>query len=195
MSEYISFGSHRNLFLYSQWIRRHLNKLHGNLGILSLISTASQQKKIKMSYPWPHLGIIKVFITEIYLLNYDICLIERSRRTSNPAGRSSRISNSAGHLLCVTWFEPGRDVLRSEDSEPFVWGTSRIIRRAYERILTFGTAQSNTPIVCIRTIPIFGIEFDYHFFDQWNIFQVSVSGYTQARTPWLRQCLLVMKIG
>ena len=44
MSEYISFGSHRNLFLYSQWIRRHLNKLHGNLGILSLISTASQQK-------------------------------------------------------------------------------------------------------------------------------------------------------
>ena len=33
----------------------------------------------------------------------------------------------------------------SEDSEPFVRRTSRMKKRAYERILTFGTAQSNTP--------------------------------------------------
>ena len=53
------------------------------------------------------------------LLDYDTCLIERSRRTSNPAGRSSRISNSAGRLLCLTWFElfsqlatPGRSYAR-----------------------------------------------------------------------------------
>ena len=58
-----------------------------------------------ISYPWPHLGIITAFITEKWVLDYDTCLIERSRRTSNPAGRSSRISNSAGRLLCVTWFE------------------------------------------------------------------------------------------
>ena len=54
-----------------------------------------------------------------YLLDYDTCLIERSRLKSNPAGRSSRISNSAGRLLCVTWFElfsklatPGRSYAR-----------------------------------------------------------------------------------
>ena len=65
------------------------------------------------------MGIITAFITEKCLLDYDTCLIERSRRTSNPAGRSSRISNSAGRLLCVTWFElfsqlatPGRSYAR-----------------------------------------------------------------------------------
>ena len=39
-----------------------------------------------------------------------------------------------------------RTFVRSEDSEPFVRRTSRMKKRAYERILTFGTAQSNTPI-------------------------------------------------
>ena len=38
-----------------------------------------------------------------------------------------------------------RTFVRSEDSEPFVRRTSRMKKRAYERILTFGTAQSNTP--------------------------------------------------
>ena len=82
---------------------------------------------------------------------YDTRLIERSRRTSNPAGRSSRISNSAGRLLCVTWFElfsqlatPGRSYARKIRNHscggPVEWK-----KRAYERILTFGTAQSNTP--------------------------------------------------
>ena len=37
--------------------------------------------------------------------------------------------------------------VRSEDSEPFVRRTSWMKKRAYERILTFGTAQSNTPNV------------------------------------------------
>ena len=40
-----------------------------------------------------------------------------------------------------------RTLVRSEDSEPFVRRTSRMKKRAYERILTFGTAQSNTPNV------------------------------------------------
>ena len=76
-------------------------------------------KKYMISYPWPHLGIITAFITEKCLLDYDTCLIERSRWTSNPAGGSSPISNSAGRLLCVTWFElfsqlatPGRSYAR-----------------------------------------------------------------------------------
>ena len=38
-----------------------------------------------------------------------------------------------------------RTFVRSADSEPFVRRTSRMKKRAYERILTFGTAQSNTP--------------------------------------------------
>ena len=65
------------------------------------------------------MGIITAFITEKYLLDYDTCLIERSRRTSNPAGRWGRISNTAGRFFCVTWFElfsqlatPGRSYAR-----------------------------------------------------------------------------------
>ena len=76
-------------------------------------------KNSKISYPWLRMAIIKVFITEKYKLNYDTCLIERSRRISNPAGRSSRILNSAGRLLCVTWLDllsriptPGRSYPR-----------------------------------------------------------------------------------
>ena len=38
-----------------------------------------------------------------------------------------------------------RTFVRSEGSEPFVRRTSRMKKRAYERILKFGTAQSNTP--------------------------------------------------
>ena len=60
-----------------------------------------------------------VYYRKKCLLDYDTCLIERSRRTSNPAGCSSRISNCAGRLLCVTWFElfsqlatPGRSYAR-----------------------------------------------------------------------------------
>ena len=40
-----------------------------------------------------------------------------------------------------------RTFVRSEDSEPFVRRTSRMEKRAYERILTFGTAQSKTPSI------------------------------------------------
>ena len=43
-----------------------------------------------------------------------------------------------------------RTFVRSKDSEPFVRRTSWMKKRAYGRILTFGTAQSNTLIFCKR---------------------------------------------
>ena len=48
-----------------------------------------------------------------------------------------------------------RTFVRSEDSETFVRRTSRMKKRAYERILSFGTAQSNTPIGSVVPDTIF----------------------------------------
>ena len=53
-----------------------------------------------------------------------------------------------------------RTFVRSEDSEPFVRRTSRMKKRAYERILTFGTAQSNTPSDITREEGFLRFQFD-----------------------------------
>ena len=99
MGNYISPGSHRIFCQYSHWLSINL-KTSPQITFINICSIITKKNLIHN----------RILASLICLLQKNTCyimkhLIERSRRTSNPADRSSRISNSAGHLLFVTWFE------------------------------------------------------------------------------------------
>ena len=119
---------------------------------INIYSIITKNKKIKKTYPWPHLGIIKVFITEKVFLRLRY-MLNRTLKT-NLEPRWPLKSN-----LELRW-PPfvSRDLSCLRDSQrPDVrtlgrFGTIRAEDQSNEKKksvrenTTFGTAQSYTPI-------------------------------------------------